>query len=570
MARRGLGRSSCRRRTILCAKGKVTMRKIQRALLSVSDKTGIEDFARALVEMGVEILSTGGTRRKLEEAKIPVRAVESYTGFPEIMNHRVVTLHPKVHGGLLAVRDNETHMKEAAELGIEMIDLVAINLYPFQQTVAKEGVTLDEAVESIDIGGPAMLRASAKNHKYVAVVCKPEYYDEVLAEMRANDGCLSFETRQKLALETFAHTGQYDAAIVSYLCKQTQEEGQKLPKYYAPWFAKQGHDLRYGENPHQAGAAYAQIGSAEPGVARAEKVSGEKELSFNNYLDITAALECVREFDEPTACVIKHLNPCGFASASTLKQAFEDAWSGDPISAFGGIFGFNRILDAETAAMIGNNDVLRSVIEPRFREETGDAESLIISAFPECVIAPGYTDEALELLHKKRNVRVMLLEDFAPEGRHADFDIKRIPGGAVIQEPDSKSVARVDIKVVTEKQPTLEQLESLLFADRVAKHVKSNAIVLVQGRRLVGCGAGQMSRIDSCLIAARKAGKRSQGSCLASDAMFPAPDGLEAAVETGAVAILQPGGSVKDEEVIAAANRLGVVMVFSGMRHFRH
>lgn len=546
------------------------MRRVQRALLSVSDKTGITDFAATLVEMGVEILSTGGTRRALEEAGVPVRAVEDYTGFPEIMSHRVVTLHPKVHGGLLAVREDEAHMREAAELGIEMIDMVVINLYPFQETVARPGVTPEEAVESIDIGGPAMLRAAAKNHKYVAVVCEPGMYDEVLDEMRAHDGSLSFATRRRLALEAFAHTGRYDAAIVGYLCEQTAEEGEKLPRYHAPWYVKQGGDLRYGENPHQAGAVYAQAGAAEGGLARARKVSGEKELSFNNYLDLAAALECVREFDEPTACIIKHLNPCGLASADSLAQAFQDAWSGDPISAFGGIFGFNRVLDAETAGMIGNDEFLRAVIEPRYRAETGDEESLIISAFPECVIAAGYTEEALELLGRRKNVRVMLMDEFAPEGRHADYDLKRIPGGAVIQEQDSATVSRLDIRIVTSREPTVEQVESLLFADRVAKHVKSNAIVLAQGRRLVGCGAGQMSRIDSALIAARKAGKRAAGACLASDAMFPAPDGLVAAAQTGATAIIQPGGSVKDDEVIAAANEAGLVMVLTGMRHFRH
>ena len=384
-------------------------------------------------------------------------------------------------------------------------------------------------------------------------------------------GPLSFGTRQALALGGFRPTpGQYDAAIVSYLSKQTAAEGEKMPKYFAPWFIKRGDDLRYGENPHQDGAVYVQIGAAEPGLAAAEKVSGEKELSFNNYLDISAALECVREFEEPTACVVKHLNPCGLASAGSLIQAFQDAWSTDPISAFGGIFGFNRVLDAETAALIGNNDFLREVIEPRYRAESGDDESLIISAFPECVIAPGYTDEALEVLGKRRNVRVMLMSQFAPEGRYADLDIKKIPGGIVAQTPDARTVARIDARVVTDKQPTAEELEALLFADRVAKHVKSNAIVLVQGKRLVGCGAGQMSRIDSSLIAARKAGKRAEGSCLASDAMFPAPDGLEAAVNTGAKAIIQPGGSVKDDEVIAAANRLGMIMVFSGIRQFLH
>ncbi len=546
------------------------MRKIQRALISVSDKTGVVAFASALAAMHVEILSTGGTRRALEAAGVPVRAVEDYTGFPEIMNHRVVTLHPRVHGGLLAVRDDASHMAQAAELGIDMIDMVVVNLYPFQQTVATPGVTLAQAVENIDIGGPAMLRAAAKNHKYVAVVCKPDCYDLVLAEMRAHDGSLSFATRQRLALEAYAHTGQYDAAIVGYLCAQTAAEDEVLPRYYAPWYEKQGSDLRYGENPHQSGAVYAQIGAAEPGLARAHKVSGEKELSFNNYLDLSAALECVREFTEPTACVIKHLNPCGLASAATLKQAFEDAWSGDPISAFGGIFGFNGVLDAETAAMIGNNEVLREIIEPRFRQETGDTESLIISAFPECVIAAGYTDEALELLRKKKNVRVMLMDEFAPAGRFADYDIKKIPGGAVVQSADADTVSREAIKVVTERQPTPEQLAALLFADRVAKHVKSNAIVLVQGTRLVGCGAGQMSRIDSSLIAARKAGRRAHGACLASDAMFPAPDGLVAAAQTGASAIIQPGGSIKDDEVIAAANEQGIIMVVTGMRHFWH
>lgn len=546
------------------------MRRIRRALISVSDKSGIEDFAQALVEMGVEILSTGGTRRRLEEAGLPVRAVENYTGFPEIMNHRVVTLHPKVHGGLLAVRDNETHMSEAAELGIEMIDMVVANLYPFQKTVADPAVTPAQAVENIDIGGPTMVRAAAKNHQYVAVVCKPQMYPGVLEEMRAQDGCLSFTTRRQLALEAFAHTGQYDAAIVGYLCGQVAEEGQELPGYYAPWYQKQGPDLRYGENPHQHGAVYSRAGAAEPGLARAQKLLGDRELSFNNYLDLTAALEAVREFEAPTACIIKHLNPCGLASAETLAAAFGDAWSADPISAFGGVFGFNRTLDAETAAMIGNNDFLRQVVEPRYRQESGDEEGLILSAFPECVIAAGYTPEALEILGRKKNVRVLLMEDFAPPGRFADLDLKTIPGGAVIQTQDSRSAAAADLRVVTNKQPTPTQMDSLLFADRVAKHVKSNAIVLVQGTRLVGCGGGQMSRVDSALIAARKAGARARGSCLASDAMFPAPDGLVSAAETGAVAIIQPGGSVKDQEVIAAADERGVAMVLTGLRHFRH
>jgi len=546
------------------------MRKIKRAIISVSDKSGVVDFAKALVDLGVEILSTGGTRRQLEEAGVPVRAVESYTGFPEIMDHRVVTLHPKVHGGLLAVRDKEVHMAEAEQLGIEMIDMLVVNLYPFQQTVAREGVTLAEAVENIDIGGPAMLRAAAKNHKYVATVCSPAFYESIITEMRDNGAALSEKTRQKLALETFAHTGQYDAAIAGYMSTAFAEQETFFPKYLAPWYEKQGEDLRYGENPHQEAAVYAQIGAHEPGLARAEKLSGERELSFNNYLDLTAAMEAARDFDEPTAIVIKHLNPCGAASAGSIAEAFADAWSSDPISAFGGVLGFNRVVDVETAKMIGNAEYLQDVIAPRYREESGDLESTILAAFVEAVIAPGYEPEALEILTHKKNMRVMVQPDFAPEARTKDYDLKKIPGGLVVQTPDAQSVRRLDLKVATKAQPTPEQLDSLLFADRVAKHVKSNAIVLVQGKRLVGCGAGQMSRVDSSIIAARKAGLRAQGSVLASDAMFPARDGLDTAAQTGAVAIIQPGGSKRDEEVIQAADEHGLVMVMTGMRHFWH
>ena len=546
------------------------MRKIKRAIISVSDKAGVVDFARGLHELGVEILSTGGTRRQLAEAGLPVRAVEDYTGFPEIMDHRVVTLHPKVHGGILCVRDKETHMKEAEELGIEMIDMVVINLYPFQQTVAKEGVTLADAVENIDIGGPAMLRAAAKNHKYVAVVCSPAFYAEILDELQANGAALSQTTRQKLALETYAHTGQYDAAIAQYLSGAFAEQETFFPKYLAPWYVKQGDDLRYGENPHQEAALYAQLGAHEPGLAKAQKLSGATELSFNNFLDLTAAMEAARDFDEPTAIVIKHLNPCGAASAPTLAQAFADAWAADPICAFGGVLGFNRVVDVETAKMIGNAEYLQDVIAPRYREESGDLESTILAGFVEAVIAPGYEPEALEILSHKKNMRVMIQPDWKPADRVKDFDMKKIPGGMVVQTPDAQSVRKLDLKVATVKQPTPEQIESLLFADKIAKHVKSNAIVLVQGTRLVGCGAGQMSRVDSAMIAGRKAGLRAKGSVLASDAMFPARDGLDAAATTGAVAFIQPGGSKRDEEVIQAANEHGLVMVMTGMRHFWH
>ncbi|HEY3396750.1 MAG TPA: bifunctional phosphoribosylaminoimidazolecarboxamide formyltransferase/IMP cyclohydrolase [Armatimonadota bacterium] len=546
------------------------MPKIKLALLSVSDKTGLVDFARGLRAMDVKILSTGGTKRSLEEAGIEVTAVEDYTGFPEMMEGRVKTLHPKVHGGLLARRDNEEHMAQAAAHGIEMIDLVVVNLYPFQQTVAKPDVTLEDAVENIDIGGPTMLRSAAKNFASVAVVCNPSWYDRILEEMRASDGEVSAETRRQLALEVFAHTGQYDAAITSYLSPAFAAEPTRFPQYFAPWYAKQGEDLRYGENPHQAAALYAQINAPEPGLAHAEKLWGERELSFNNYLDLTAALEAARDFEEPTAIIVKHLTPCGAATAATLREAFETAWAVDPISAFGGVIGLNRVVDKATAEIIGNNAYLQETIAPRYREESGDADSNIISAFVEAIIAPGYEPEALELLKRRKNLRVMLLEDFCPEGRKRDLDLKKIPGGLVVQTPDLAFATAADLKVVTKKQPTPEQIASLLFADRLAKHVKSNAIVLVQGTRLVGCGAGQMSRFDSCVIAARKAGKRASGACLASDAMFPARDGLDAAAATGAVAILQPGGSKADAEVIAAADEAGIAMVFSGMRHFWH
>ncbi len=546
------------------------MQQIRRALVSVSDKTNVAEFARQLHEMGVHILSTGGTKRALEEAGVPVQAVEDYTGFPEMMEGRVKTLHPKIHGALLAVRDNPEHIQQAEEHGIELIDLVVVNLYPFQQTIAKPDVTLAEAVENIDIGGPTMLRSAAKNFRSVAVVCNPGRYDDVIAEMKANDGALSEATRRQLALEVFAHTGQYDAAIAQYLSQEFGDEGSDFPTYFAPWYQKQGTDLRYGENPHQQAAVYAQIGAAEAGLARAEKIHGEKELSFNNYLDLTAALTTARDFPQPTAVIVKHLNPCGLASADTLAQALADAWAADPISAFGSVMGFNRIIDVATAERIGSKNFLNEIIAPRYREESGDDESTIIGAFVEAIVAPGYEDEALEILRQHKNLRVMLLEDFDAPDWDKDWDIKKIPGGLVAQSQDAEFVAPDDIKVVTKQQPTAEQMASLLFADRVAKHVKSNAILLVQGRRLVGCGAGQMSRVDSCIIAARKAGNRAQGAVLASDAMFPARDGLDAAAATGCSAIIQPGGSRADEEVIAAANEHGLVMVFTGMRHFWH
>ena len=539
---------------------------IRRALISVSDKTGIVDFAKGLADLGVEILSTGGTKRVLEEAGVPVVAVEDYTGFPEMLDGRVKTLHPKIHGGLLALRDNEEHVSQLEAHGILPIDLVVVNLYPFRETVARPGVTLAEAVENIDIGGPTMIRSAAKNFRFVAVVCNPQRYPAILEEMRANDGALSDETRRELALEAFKHTAQYDIAISSWLARQFSDmEG--MPPLVVPWLEKL-QDLRYGENPHQTAAVYREVGAAETGLAGARQLHG-KALSFNNYLDLTAALEAARDFDEPTAVIIKHLNPCGLASASTLREAFEDAWATDPLSAFGSVIGFNRVVDRDTAEILGNNDFLQQVILPRYREESGDESAEVLAAFVEAVIAPGYEPEALEILTQKKNLRVMVLEDW-DVGRGKDMEFRRIPGGALVQTPDVQFAAPQQLRVVTEKQPTPEQMEALIFADKVAKHVKSNAIVLCQGKRMVGCGAGQMSRIDSIELAAKKAGTRAAGAVLASDAMFPSRDNVDAAAATGCVAIIQPGGSIRDAEVIAAANERGLAMVFTGVRHFWH
>ncbi len=545
---------------------------IRVALISAYDKTGIDDLAKGLAEFGVKILSTGRTKAIIEEAGVEATAVEDYTGFPEMMDGRVKTLHPKIHGGLLCVRSSEDHLAQAAEHGIDLIDLVVCNLYPFEATIAQPDVTLEEAVEQIDIGGPSMIRSAAKNFASVAVICNPERYGPVLDEMRASNGELSLETRRELALEAFTHTARYDCAIAGYLAEQVVDEAEsKFPRVFTPWYEKVGDDLRYGENPHQAGALYRQVGAAEAGIAGATQHHG-KQLSFNNLLDATAALKAARDFEEPTAIIIKHLNPCGAASAATVREAYEDAWVCDPVSAFGSVIALNRVVDAETAELVGNGDHLSDVIEPRYREETGDTESVILAAFPEVVIAPGYEPQALETLKRLKNLRILELSDFyGPGWDEQDYDLRKVPGGILLQDEDTGAATPSDMQVVTAKKPTPEQMKSLIFADRIAKHIKSNCIVLCQGTRTVGVGAGQMSRVDSAVIAARKAGKRAKGSVMASDAMFPARDGLDAAAgATGAVAVIQPGGSVRDEEVIQAADDHRIAMVLTGMRHFRH
>lgn len=534
------------------------MYKVRRALISVSDKTGIVEFAKGLQETGVEILSTGGTARTLRENGIKVKDVSEYTGFPEMMDGRVKTLHPRIHGGLLALRDNKEHMEQARKNGIEMIDLVVINLYPFEKVTANPEVKIEEAIENIDIGGPSMLRSAAKNNKYVAVICNPDNYTPVLEELNKNGGGLTEETKFKLAVEVFQRTAEYDKAIAEFLRLRlpftVYREPGGFPQILEMQFEKV-QDLRYGENPQQKAALYRRqsTGAPEhPSLVDAKQLHG-KELSFNNIMDLEAAWDIVAEFSNPAVCIIKHNNPCGVAEAGVLKQAYQDALECDPISAFGGIAGLNKIVDEDTAQAISDFE------------------------FTECVIAPGYQPEALEILKKKKNLRIMELGLQATGNRlqatgykQQELDIKKVSGGILVQEKDGLTVNEKELKVVTKKKPAEEQIKSLLFADRIAKHVKSNAIVLVQGTKTVGIGAGQMSRVDSVIIALRKAGSKAKGSCLGSDAFFPKPDGIEEAVKGGVVAIIQPGGSISDQEIIDAADKAGISMVFTGIRHFKH
>jgi phosphoribosylaminoimidazolecarboxamide formyltransferase/IMP cyclohydrolase len=518
---------------------------IARALLSVSDKTGLVEFARGLADAGVALLSTGGTAKALAAAGLDVTEIDAYTGFPEMLDGRVKTLHPKVHAGILARRDSGEHAATLAAHGIPPIDLVVVNLYPFRETIARAGCTLAEAIENNDIGGPTLVRAAAKNYAGVGVVVDPDDYDALLHELKSNTGSLTAATRFRLAQKAFSHTAAYDGAISNYLTAR-DETGTARP--FPDRFNWQGaklQDLRYGENPHQRAAFYRDETPAGGTIAAARQLQG-KELSYNNIADSDAAWECVKTFSQTACVIVKHANPCGAAVAATPLEAYRKALATDPTSAFGGIIAFNREVDAETADAVG-------------------------AQFVEVLIAPSYTAEALERNAKKANVRVLKLA--LPMVPQRAWDSKRVGGGMLIQTPDVDNLAVGELKAVTKKRPTAAQLNDLLFAWRVAWFVKSNAIVYCAGGATLGIGAGQMSRVDSTRIAAVKAanaGLSLAGSVVASDAFFPFRDGLDVVADNGAIAVIQPGGSVRDAEVIAAADERGIAMVFTGIRHFRH
>lgn len=526
-------------------------RPIRRALLSVSDKTGIVEFARALQTRGVELLSTGGTARLLADAGLPVTEVSDYTGFPEMMDGRVKTLHPKVHGGILGRRGTDDGIM--SQHGISPIDLVAVNLYPFAATVAKPDCSLADAIENIDIGGPTMVRSAAKNHKDVTIVVNARDYDRVIAEMDANANSLTYATRFDLAIAAFEHTAAYDGMIANYFgtkvpsygVQDDASEGSKFPRTINFQFIKK-QDMRYGENSHQGAAFYVEADVQEASVATATQLQG-KALSYNNIADTDAALECVKEFIEPACVIVKHANPCGVALGDDILQAYDRAYATDPTSAFGGIIAFNRELDGATA------------------------EAIVSRQFVEVIIAPAVSEEAKAAVAKKANVR--LLECGFWTNKTQGVDLKRVNGGLLVQDRDQGMVGLHDLKVVSKRQPTEKELEELLFCWKVGKFVKSNAIVYTKNGQTIGIGAGQMSRVYSAKIAGIKAadeGLEVQGSCMASDAFFPFRDGIDAAAEAGIRCVIQPGGSMRDQEVIDAADEHDMVMVFTGMRHFRH
>jgi phosphoribosylaminoimidazolecarboxamide formyltransferase/IMP cyclohydrolase len=518
------------------------MSKIQRALISVSDKTGIVDFAKELAGFGVELLSTGGTAKLLADSGIEVLEVSDYTGFPEMMDGRVKTLHPKIHGGILGRRGTDDAVM--AEHGIGGIDMVVVNLYPFEQTVAKPDCTLEDAIENIDIGGPTMIRAAAKNHKDVTIIVDAADYGRVLEEMKANGGATTYDTRFDLMVKTYEHTARYDGMIANHFGKLVSgEEPSDFPRTFNLQ-VQQVQTMRYGENPHQKAAFFVEHNAPAGSIASARQLQG-KELSYNNIADTDAALECVKQFDEPACVIVKHANPCGVAVAADITAAYDRAYATDPTSAFGGIIAFNGELDGHTA---------RTIIERQFVE---------------VIIAPKVSEEAVEVVSAKKNVR--LLECGAWDGAVETLDFKKVNGGLLVQSSDL--LLYNDLKVVTQRQPSDQEMADLIFSWRVAKFVKSNAIVYGKENMTIGVGAGQMSRVNSARIAAIKAehaGLTVKGSVMASDAFFPFRDGIDNAAEAGIAAVIQPGGSMRDEEVIAAADEHGMAMVFTGMRHFRH
>jgi phosphoribosylaminoimidazolecarboxamide formyltransferase/IMP cyclohydrolase len=520
------------------------MGKIRRAIVSVSDKSGVVSFAKELSRLGVEILSTGGTAKTLRDQGIPVKDISEYTGFPEMLDGRVKTLHPKVHGGLLGQRSKPEHVNKMKEHGILPIDLVAVNLYPFEATISKEDCSLEEAIENIDIGGPTMIRSAAKNYPDVTVVVDPGDYDLVLSELKQK-GEISAETNFRLAKKVFQHTARYDGAISNYLGRI--ENGKKVHQFPETFTfqMKKTQQLRYGENPHQKAAFYQEYSVTEPSVSNAIQIQG-KELSYNNILDTDSAFETVKEFDEIATVIIKHNNPCGVGISKTnLADAYRKARDCDPVSAYGGVVGFNQVVDEETAKEMG-------------------------PIFLEVIIAPGFHPKALEILKTKKDLRILKSPPLSASLVQGGFDLRKVVGGLLVQDRDLGKVPMDQWRVVTKRKPTEEEKRGMAFGWKVAKHVKSNAIVLVREDRTVGIGAGQMSRVDSTRLAVMKAQSSTKGTVLASDAMFPFRDGVDTGAEAGAAAIIQPGGSIRDDEVIAAADEHNIAMVFTGMRHFRH
>jgi phosphoribosylaminoimidazolecarboxamide formyltransferase / IMP cyclohydrolase len=516
-------------------KEETTMKK--RALISVSDKSGVVEFAKELEELGYEILSTGGTKRILKENGIEVIGVEDVTGFPEILEGRVKTLHPNIHGGLLAKRDDENHQLQLEEQGIQGIDLVCVNLYPFQQTIVKPNVSIEEAIENIDIGGPTMLRAAAKNHQYVTVVVDALDYEEVLAQLKASGEVLG-EKRRKLAAKVFRHTAAYDAYIADYMTKISGEENPE--RFTVTYELKQS--LRYGENPHQKAEFYRQPLGSEFSIATARQLHG-KELSYNNINDANAALQIIKEFTEPTAVAVKHMNPCGVGVGESIEEAFSKAYEADSTSIFGGIVALNRVVDEETAKKLHK-------------------------IFLEIVIAPAFTEEALEILTSKKNIRLLTVP-FETEAA-IERKLSTVEGGLLVQDDDTYSLEDADLRVATKREPTEEEWAALKLGWKVVKHVKSNAIVVTDNKMTLGVGAGQMNRVGAAKIAFEQAGEKAKGSAMASDAFFPMDDTVEAAAKAGITAIIQPGGSIRDEDSIKKADEHGITMVFTGIRHFKH